>query len=85
MDILGILKDFGFPAFVAIFVLCRLEPAVKRLDQSISSLAVIVAKSNGMKNRDVREIVDAVARNRDRRRITDRLGYNEDDSGGGIK
>jgi len=85
MDILAILKDFGFPAFVAIFVLCRLEPAVKKLDQSISSLAVIVAKSNGMKNRDVREIVDAVARNKDRRRITDRLGYNEEDSGGGFE
>ena len=83
MDILTILKDFGFPAFVAIFVLCRLEPAVKKLDQSISSLAVIVAKSNGMKNRDVREIVDAVARNKGRRRIADRLGYNEEVSGGG--
>ena len=83
MDILAILKDFGFLAFVAIFVLCRLEPAVKRLDQAISSLAVIVAKSNGMKNRDVHEIIDAVARNKDRRRIADRLGYNDSDSGGG--
>jgi hypothetical protein len=85
MDVLAILKDFGFPVFVAVFVLCRLEPAVKRLDQSISALAVIVAKSNGMKNRDVREIVDAVAKNSDKRRLTDRLGYNDSDSGGGIK
>ncbi len=61
MDWLEIVKDFGFPAFVAIFVLCRLEPAVKKLDASISGLTVIVAKANGMKDVEIAAIVAAVA------------------------
>ncbi|MBW2672967.1 MAG: YvrJ family protein [Deltaproteobacteria bacterium] len=63
----------GFPAFVAIFVLIRLEPAITRLRQSITSLMVVTAKSNGMKGEDVAEIVRLVADRSHRRRIEDQV------------
>jgi len=64
----------GFPVFVAVFVLLRLEPSLKRLDQSITSLMVVTAKSNGMKGEDVAEIVRVVTENRGHnRRVEDKV------------
>ncbi len=70
-----IIRDIGFPVFVALFVLIRLEPAIKRLDQSITTLSVITAKSNGMGKQTVEKIVSAVMAKRTgkRRRVTDVL------------
>ena len=79
-DVLTIIKEFGFPAFVAIFVLCRLEPAIKRLDQSITTLTVVTARSNGMKSKTVEEIVARVMSKRTgkHRRATDVLHDTEE-------
>jgi len=64
----------GFPAFVAIFVLIRLEPAITRLRQSITSLMVVTAKSNGMAGKDVAEIVRVVTESKSHtRRIEDQV------------
>ena len=64
----------GFPAFVAIFVLVRLEPALRKLRESITSLMVVTAKSNGMKGEDVAKIIRLVAENSNRkRRIEDKI------------
>jgi len=80
---LGAIGDFigkvGFPAFVAIFVLVRLEPAVKKLERSITAHMVVTAKSNGMKAKDVKEIVELVARNGRKRRATDRADFPDED------
>ena len=74
MDWLAIVKDFGFPAFVAIFVLCRLEPVVNRLTQTITTLTVVTAKANGMKSSEIEEIVRLVGqKSGKRRRITDKM------------
>ena len=62
----------GFPAFVAIFVLVRLEPAITKLRQSITSLMVVTAKSNGMSGKDVAEIVRLVS-DAKHRRIEDKV------------
>ena len=62
----------GFPAFVAIFVLVRLEPAITKLRQSITSLMVVTAKSNGMSGKDVAEIVRLVSDTK-HRRIEDKV------------
>ena len=73
---IDVIKDLGFPIFVAVFVLVRMEPAIKRLDSSIMALTIVAAKSNGMKNKDISEVVDAVkARKRTGkdRRVTDKL------------
>jgi len=53
MNWVDVIKDLGFPIFVAGFVLIRLEPAIKRLDSSIMALTIVAAKSNGMKNKDI--------------------------------
>ena len=72
-DIGDFIGSIGFPAFVAVFVLMRLEPAVERLEKAITSLMVVTAKSNGMKGEDVAEIVKAVAKDRHHRRANDKV------------
>jgi len=80
---LGAIGDFiakvGFPAFVAIFVLVRLEPAVKKLERSITAHMVITAKTNGMKSEDVKDIIALVARNGKKRRLADRADFPDDE------
>jgi len=78
------IKDLGFPIFVALFVLIRLEPAIKQLERSITALAVVAAKSNGMKTSDISQIVDAITKSKQRRRLGDRLanaGTSQKDNG----
>ena len=72
-EVFTYIKDFGFPAVVAIFVLVRLEPAIRRLDQSITTLTVVSAKANGMGKQTIEEIIARVnaKRNGKRRRVTD--------------
>jgi hypothetical protein len=79
-EAVGWIKDLGFPIFVAVFVLCRLEPAIKRLDQSITTLTVVTAKSNGMKANTVEDIVSRVMAKRTgkRRRASDVLSDSEE-------
>jgi hypothetical protein len=79
-EAVGWIKDLGFPIFVAVFVLCRLEPAIKRLDQSITTLTVVTAKSNGMKASTVEDIVSRVMAKRTgkRRRASDVLSDSEE-------
>ncbi len=74
-----IIRDIGFPCFVALFVLIRLEPAIKDLKQSIITLMVVTAKANGMSKKTVEEVVTHVMAKRSgkRRRVTDVL---DDDS-----
>jgi len=75
----SLIKDIGFPAFVALFVLIRLEPAIKRLDNSITTLTVVTAKSNGMKSETIAAIVEKVMAKRTgkHRRVTDVLKDDE--------
>jgi len=75
MEWVGLIKDLGFPIFVALFVLVRLEPAIKHLDGSITALTIVAAKTNGMKDKDIAYVIDAVAsRKKQKRRAADRLG-----------
>jgi len=73
---MDVIKDLGFPIFVAVFVLIRMEPAIKRLDSSIMALTIVAAKSNGMKTKDISEVIEAVQtkkRGGKYRRVTDKL------------
>ena len=65
----------GFPVFVASFVLVRLDPAIRKLTNAITSNTVVTAKSNGMSATDVKEIIKAVrdSDNRGRRREEDKI------------
>ena len=75
------IAQVGFPVFVASFVLVRLDPALRKLTNAITSNTVVTAKSNGMSAADVKEIIKAVrasdARAKNRRaedRIDDGFG-----------
>ena len=73
---IDLIKDLGFPIFVAVFVLVRMEPAIKRLDSSIMALTIVAAKSNGMKSKDISEVIDAVQSKKKSgkmRRVTDKI------------
>lgn len=61
MDWMAVARDLGFPAVVAFIVLFRIEPAMKKLDTSITALTMVVAKSNGMKESEIKAVVKAVA------------------------
>jgi len=66
-----LVSRLGFPIFVAIFVLCRLEPAIKRLERSIMAMTVTVAKLNGMKEADIEVIIGATSKRHPMRRVSD--------------
>ena len=72
-DIGDFIGKVGFPSFVAIFVLVRLDPALRKLTQAITASMVVTARSNGMKGEDVADIVRAVANQKKGRRIEDRV------------
>ena len=72
-DIGDFIGKVGFPSFVAIFVLVRLDPALRKLTQAITASTVVTARSNGMAGKDVAEIMKIVAESKDRRRIEDKV------------
>jgi len=63
----------GIPGFIAIFVIVRLEPSMKKLRDAITSLTVVTARTNGMAGKDVAEIIRLVAKDKDGRRIEDKV------------
>ena len=46
--------QLGFPIFVAVYVLTRLEPTINKLNDTVRVLTIITAKQSGM---DYNEIV----------------------------
>ena len=38
----------GFPTFVAVYVLMRLEPTINRLNDTVKALTIITAKQSGI-------------------------------------
>ena len=78
----------GFPIFVATWLLLKIGPEMKklrieltRLIASISTNTVVTAKSNGMGEKEVAEIVRLVEATRNKgKRITDRIkgGFGSD-------
>ena len=71
----------GFPVFVATFVLVRLDPAIRKLTQAITSNTVVTAKANGMEAKDVKEIIRLVSESHSRhRRSEDQIddGFGKD-------
>jgi hypothetical protein len=60
--ILSILSSFigqvGFPIFVAVYVLTRLEPTINKLNDTVRVLTIITAKQSGI---DYNEVVKEYA------------------------
>lgn len=42
------ISQVGFPIFVAVYVLMRLEPTIHRLNETIRMQTVIIAKQSGI-------------------------------------
>lgn len=42
------ISTVGFPVFVAVYLLVRLEPTIRELQKTMMVLTVVVAKSNGV-------------------------------------
>jgi hypothetical protein len=76
-----IIKDIGFPIFVALFVLCRLEPAVRRLEKTITALMIVTAKTNGVGKNVVADVVRSAKQYSAQRAIRELLA-DEDTEGG---
>ena len=51
-EMIGAVAQFigqvGFPVFVAIYVLMRLEPTINRLNDTVKALTIITAKQSGV-------------------------------------
>ena len=51
-EIIGAIAHFigqvGFPVFVAIYVLMRLEPTINKLNDTVRILTIITAKQSGI-------------------------------------
>ena len=75
------IKSVGFPIFVATWLLLKIGPEIKKLRQeltrliaSITTNTVVTAKSNGMGEEEVADIVKLVEQARDKgRRMSDRI------------
>jgi hypothetical protein len=49
--------NYGFPMVVAGYLLVRLEPTIKELQRSITSLTIVVARQSGMDKDEIYEII----------------------------
>lgn len=45
-EIVTLISNVGFPIAVASYLLIRLEPVIKELQESISGLTLVIAKQN---------------------------------------
>jgi hypothetical protein len=47
------ISTVGFPIFIAVYVLMRLEPTINKLNSTISQQTVLIAKLSGMDYNEV--------------------------------
>lgn len=53
-----LVANYGFPMVVAGYLLVRLEPTIKELQKSITSLTIVVAKQSGMAVEEINDIIN---------------------------
>lgn len=47
------ISTVGFPIFIAVYVLVRLEPTINRLNDTLNNQTVLIAKLSGIDYNDV--------------------------------
>lgn len=47
-EIVSFISQVGFPIFIAVYVLGRLEPTINKLNDTIRFQTIIIAKQSGM-------------------------------------
>lgn len=49
VDLVGrLLGNIGFPIFVALYVLLRMEPTIQELAKTVETLTIVIAQINGV-------------------------------------
>jgi hypothetical protein len=56
-EIFQLAANYGFPMVVAGYLLVRLEPTIRELQKSITSLTIVVARQSGMNKEEIEEII----------------------------
>jgi len=56
-DAISIINNVGFPIFVAIFILIRIEPRLNKLTDAINKLIPIV-EEDGANTKDVKDAIN---------------------------
>ncbi len=57
-EFVTIVSNVGFPIAVAAYLLIRLESVIKGLQQSITSLTLVVAKQNNVNQEQMEKILE---------------------------
>lgn len=65
-EFIKIISNVGFPIAVASYLLLRLEPIVKDLQQSISGLALVIAKQTEGNQDHIQQLMDIVQKDNKR-------------------
>ena len=55
-DIVNMIQSVGFPIFVSVYLLLRLEPTVQKLDKTIRVLTLVIAKNAGYDEDDINKL-----------------------------
>ena len=51
-----LIGSVGFPAFITVYLLLRFEPTIKRLEMTVATLTVVVAKQTGVDYHEARKM-----------------------------
>lgn len=57
-ELFKLAANYGFPMVVAGYLLVRLEPTIRELQKSITSLTIVVARQSGMEIDEINEIIN---------------------------
>ena len=58
-EIAKLAANYSFPMMVAGYLLVRLEPVIKELQKSITSLPIVVARQSDMEVEEIKEIINS--------------------------
>ncbi|HPZ43572.1 MAG TPA: YvrJ family protein [Bacillota bacterium] len=57
-ELFKLIANYGFPMVVAGYLLVRLEPTIRELQKSITSLTIVVARQSGMEMDEINDIIN---------------------------
>jgi hypothetical protein len=52
------IQSVGFPIFVSVYILVRIEPVLFKINKTISVLTVVLAKSTGVNYEEAKRMCD---------------------------
>lgn len=56
-ELFKLAANYGFPMVVAGYLLVRLEPTIKELQKSITTLTIVVARQSGMEKDEIYDLI----------------------------